>query len=124
VQSGLALRGLAHAAIDLSDGLAGDLEHILLASGVGAQVQCDRLPASPDFLRTATADTRLSLQVQGGDDYELCFCIAPDQFDKLPALPDVPVTVIGRVIDKPGLRFVDAEGATIHLNPTGYRHFT
>lgn len=123
VATGLALREIAHAAIDLSDGLAGDLQHILAASGVGAIIHAEQLPMSDDFQRTTTQVTRLSLQAQGGDDYELCLCIPPDRLDAARAVSDMPLIVIGRVTDKPGLRFVDADGVNIHLDPTGYRHF-
>jgi thiamine-monophosphate kinase len=123
VQAGLALRDFAHAAIDLSDGLAGDLDHILQASGVGAVIQAAQLPMSSEFERLAPAASRLALQAQGGDDYELCFCIAPDQLDMLRAATEVPIQVVGVVTDKPGLRFVDAEGVTIPMDSIGYRHF-
>ena len=124
VQTGLVLRDFAHAAIDLSDGLAGDLDHILEASGVGAVIHAAQLPMSPEFQRLAPSASCLALQVQGGDDYELSFCIAPDQLVNVCATVDVPVSVIGHITDKPGLRFVDAEGATIPLDSTGYRHFS
>lgn len=124
VAAGVALRELAHAAIDLSDGLAGDLNHVLSASGVGAVIEAAKLPMSAEFLRLSSAASRLSLQVQGGDDYELCFCIAPDRLNAVRAAVEVPLSVIGRITDKPGLRFVDAQGANIAVNPTGYRHFS
>lgn len=124
VQTGLALRDFAHAAIDLSDGLAGDLDHILQASGVGAVIHAKQLPMSSEFQSLASPSSRLALQVQGGDDYELCFCIAPDQLANVRAAADVPVSVIGHITDQPGLRFVNAEGATIPLDSTGYRHFS
>ena len=68
----------------------------------------------------------LPLQVQGGDDYELCFCLAPEKFDEAfarLAVMDVPLTLIGRITAEPGLRFLDANGATIPLASHGYRHF-
>ncbi|TDU32277.1 thiamine-phosphate kinase [Panacagrimonas perspica] len=125
VAAGLRLRGLASAAIDLSDGLAGDLSHILRASGVGADIDASQLPASPEFLqRVGDVDTsRLALQVQGGDDYELCVCLPPGHLAGARAGLDVPLTVIGCLSPVPGLRFVDASGATIAVPPHGYRHF-
>lgn len=124
--AGLALRDIAHAAIDLSDGLAGDLAHVLQASNVGAEIYNARLPSSLEFKKRVTPDESLSLQVQGGDDYELCVCLAPEKFDEAAvrlAVLDVPLTLIGRITSETGLRFLDANGATIPLAPNGYRHF-
>ncbi|MGH8456004.1 MAG: thiamine-phosphate kinase, partial [Stenotrophobium sp.] len=121
--AGMALRGLAHAAIDLSDGLAGDLVHILEASGAGAEVHADKLPMSAEFERLSSPVSRLPLQAQGGDDYELCACIPPARIGAAAAALDVPLTVIGRVTAEPGLRFLDADGVNIPLEPHGYRHF-
>lgn len=123
VAAGLALRDLAHAAIDLSDGLAGDLAHVLTASGVGAQIEAERLPMSVDFEQLCAASSRLALQVQGGDDYELCVCLPPDRVEAARSALDVPLTEIGRITTAPGLRFVDRAGATIEMSPHGYRHF-
>lgn len=124
IAAGLALRGIAHAAIDLSDGLAGDLQHILDASGVGAEVRTDQLPCSPAFLRLTPHASRLTHQLAGGDDYELCLCIAPDRIEAARAALDVPLTVIGRITAGPGLRCIDASGATIAFDRSAYRHFS
>ena len=124
--AGLALRELAHAAIDLSDGLAGDLGHVLAASGVAAEIHTARLPASPAFRQRVSPAQGLPLQLQGGDDYELCVCLAPERLDEAVArlaMHDVPLTVVGRVMSGTGLRFIDANGATIALEPQGYQHF-
>ena len=124
--SGLALRDIAHAAIDLSDGLAGDLAHILKASDMGAEIHSARLPSSLEFKKHVAPVDALTLQVQGGDDYELCFCLTPEKFDEAVArlaVFDVPLTLIGRITSERGLRFLDANGATIALAPNGYRHF-
>ena len=123
--AGQALRGLAHAAIDLSDGLAGDLAHVLRASGVGARIEADRLPASKDFLRHLTADmSRVALQAQGGDDYELCVCLPAQALEAaIASLEGLPLTVVGEITAERGLRFVDGAGATIAVPPHGYRHF-
>ncbi len=124
--AGLALRDIAHAAIDLSDGLAGDLVHVLEASAVGAEIYSARLPSSLEFKKQVAPAEALALQVQGGDDYELCFCLAPEKFDEAVArlaVHDVPLTLIGRITSERGLRFLDPNGATIELAPNGYRHF-
>lgn len=122
--AGLALRGVAHAVIDLSDGLAGDLAHILDASKVGAEIRADHLPMSDEFRALAPVEQRLALQVAGGDDYELCVCIAPSDLESIVGKIGVPLTVIGKITKKKGLRFVDATGKTIRQDFDAYRHFS
>ncbi|MGQ0699223.1 MAG: thiamine-phosphate kinase [Panacagrimonas sp.] len=123
VAAGLVLRDLANAAVDLSDGLAGDLNHILEASGVGAVIQADKLPGSPVLRGLLDSASCLPYQVTGGDDYELCVCLPSGRVEAARARLDVPLTVIGHITAEPGLRFVDAAGATIAVPPNGYRHF-
>lgn len=124
IAAGLALRGVAHAAIDLSDGLAGDLQHILDASGVGADLDVEAIPTSDALLaRYPQPAGRLAYQLAGGDDYELCLCIAPDRIEAARAALDVPLTLIGRITARPGLRCIDGSGATIALDRPAYRHF-
>ena len=117
VQLGLALRGVASAAIDLSDGLIGDLGHILQRSGVGAQVELDRLPHSA-VLAAQPAALRQECLLAGGDDYELLFCAPAARHDAVLAagrLADVPVQRIGHILDRPGLCVVDAAGRAVAL---------
>ncbi|HEY0974340.1 MAG TPA: thiamine-phosphate kinase [Solimonas sp.] len=122
--AGIALRGLAHAAIDLSDGLAGDLRHVLDASGVGAEIGAHRLPGSPAFDALVLPHERLALQAGGGDDYELCFCIPPARVDEARALcAPLSLTVIGSIVREPGLRFVDTNGTIMPFNFQAYNHF-
>jgi thiamine-monophosphate kinase len=124
IDAGRALRGIARAAIDLSDGLAGDLQHILDASGVGAEVRVDALPASAALQsRLPSAVSRFPYQAGGGDDYELCLCIPPERVDAARAALDIPLAAIGRISATPGLRFVDDAGITVSLDRTAYRHF-
>lgn len=122
VTAGLTLAGVAHAAIDISDGLAADLGHILEASGVGAEIRTDQLPMSPEFARLTPPDSRLSLQLSGGDDYELCFSFARDKLAAVQNELDVPLTVIGAVTEARGLRDSSASGRQL-LTPAGYDHF-
>lgn len=124
VAVGAALRGLAHAAIDLSDGLAGDLSHILEASGVGAEVRAGKLPMSPAFKALSEPEERLELQVSGGDDYELCVCLPPANVAKLRQRLDVPLTEVGKVVKGSGLTVLDTKGKKLSLPPFGYRHFS
>jgi len=122
--AGHSLRGLAHAAIDLSDGLAGDLQHILEESWVGAEIRAEKLPRSEAFQHLAPAASRLSLQAAGGDDYELCVCIPPELLAEARRKLDVPLTEIGRITREPGLRWLDAAGGVLSVELRGYNHFS
>lgn len=123
---GTALRGRASACIDVSDGLAADLTHILDASGVGATLDLSALPVSPALAAAGSPTQVRDWILNGGDDYELCFCVPPDSVTAVAALADgtCPVSIIGTVDAEPGLRgreTADAEPAT--LWPHGYDHF-
>ena len=122
--AGAALREYAHAAIDLSDGLAGDLSHILDASGVGAELKAAKLPMSPAFKAHSEPDARVELQVAGGDDYELCVCVPARDVAQLRKKLKVPLTEIGRNTKAKGLTIVDARGKKLAIEPFGYRHFS
>lgn len=122
--AGQALRGIAHAAIDLSDGLAGDLTHVLDASGVGADLREDLLPASESFNALVPMAGRIEWQACGGDDYELCVCLPPDRMtEAIARCAPVPLTVIGRIVREPGLRFLTLQGERVTVGAS-YRHFT
>ncbi len=122
---GLALAGTASAMIDLSDGLAGDLGHILEAAGHGAEVKWHRLPVSKDTGGFSDDELR-RLAAAGGDDYELCFTVPPDrdwQLRDIAVAVDCPLTCIGRIVDGAGIRWLDAEGREIGIRPESYQHF-
>jgi thiamine-monophosphate kinase len=125
VALGIALRGIAHAAIDISDGLAGDLTHILKRSHVGAMLAVDSLPAGP-ILAKQPLDIRRRFTLAGGDDYELCFTTPPARRDAVLAAAlacGTAVTRVGSIEDAPGLRLVDAGGAPLHLQVASFDHF-
>lgn len=125
IPAGLALRDLASAAIDVSDGLAADLGHILAASEVGAVLDPARLPLSPVLGAAVSRRQALALALSAGDDYELCFTVAPDRAAELASRlvhMACPVTHIGTVHADPGLRVVDTDGHVLDA-PDGYRHF-
>jgi thiamine-monophosphate kinase len=124
VALGLALRGIASSAIDVSDGLLGDLGHILVRSGVGARVQSDALPRSTVLARQPAAVQRLC-GLQGGDDYELLFSAAPERDAEVQAAAGaagVPVTRIGAIEAAPGLRVFDGD-AQLAVPARGFDHF-
>jgi thiamine-monophosphate kinase len=118
---GQALRGLAHAAIDISDGLLADLGHIVEASEVGAELRADLLPlttADPPGVRDAA--------LSGGDDYELLFTAPPSQRSAIARLAEklgLPLTRIGAIQAAAGVRVIDSTGAEIHVERAGWRHF-
>jgi thiamine-monophosphate kinase len=126
VAAGLALAGLAHAAIDVSDGLLADLGHACTASGVGAEIELDALPASPALLAAFDATARNGLQAGGGDDYELCITAAPGQREAIAsAIRDcgTQLTRIGRIVAATGVRALRADGNEWIPERTGYVHF-
>ena len=133
VALGKALRGVATSAIDISDGLAGDLGHILKASGVGAQVDVEvtmNLIAARAYIHWSKAvfDTQKQLQMafSGGDDYELAFTAPPaarQTVQAAAASSQTPVTRIGVIESEPGLRLVDAQGQLIPARFASFDHF-
>ncbi len=123
VALGLALRGVASSAIDLSDGLVGDLGHVLRGSGVGATLHIDALPRSP-LLAAQTPAWQRECLLAGGDDYELLFTAADDLAVQTAArAAGVGVTRIGCIEQKIGLRCVDAAGQELGLPLRGFDHF-
>src|SRR5450830_184490 len=116
---------LARAAIDISDGLVGDLRHILERSGVGATLDVVALPAGPVLARQDLA-IRRAFTAAGGDDYELCFTADPAQRDAIvqaSAACGTPVTRVGRIEEEGGLRLVDGRVAPLALALAGFDHF-
>lgn len=123
---GRALIGIARAAMDLSDGLPGDLPHICAASGVAAEVELARLPLS-DATRAAIAGdpTLLAVAWGGGDDYELLFtapAVARMRVDAAAVQADTPVTRIGRIVAGQGIRLLDPAGRPAE-SLKGWQHF-
>jgi len=122
---GLGLRGLASACIDISDGLAADLDHILAANDVGARIHLKRLPVSPAY-DAAFEQVGWQEALAGGDDYELCFTIPPSQetaFRIASAHFGVPCSYIGDIEAEAGLRIVDEQGALYVPEHSGFDHF-
>lgn len=124
---GARLSGIAHAAIDVSDGLVADLGHICECSKVGAEVEAKRLPLSPAAQAALDADRSLRpVVLTGGDDYEIAFTAGPEaagQVAELAAALALPLTQIGRITVGAEVRVVDDAGADVVLGTRGYRHF-
>lgn len=127
VEAGLAVRDYAHAMIDVSDGLAQDLGHILDASGLGAELELGRLPVSSSLLDFYPDDAaRWRLQLTGGDDYELCFTAPPGNalaIERVMAACGVSASVIGYITDGTGLRCLTPDGELFDTPNAGYQHF-
>ena len=133
VALGLALRGIASSAMDVSDGLLGDLGHILRASGVGADIDTDetsKLIAARALFTSATARFDMELLRQctlaGGDDYELAFTAPPALREAVAgaaATAATPVARIGRISAEPGLRLADAQGRPLAGRYASFDHF-
>lgn len=122
-------RGLlphASAAIDISDGLAADLLHVLQASGAGATLETGALPLAAAAVELFGAEEARRLALHGGDDYELCFTVPEAEAaaaERIAAQTDVPVACIGRIESAPGLRCRDAQGRALDISAGGYDHF-
>lgn len=131
INLGLALRGLAHSAIDVSDGLLGDLHHILKKSEVSANIWLDEVPCSP-LLDEVSEELRRLCTLQGGDDYELCFTAPPAHRESIVALSSqlgLPLTRIGEItahqLDQPRITLLDQDHAPLpeHLAEHYMRSF-
>jgi len=127
VPLGQALRGLATAAIDVSDGLLADLGHICKLSGVGATVELASIPLSPIAAKHAGTDAGRSAIVAGGDDYELCFTAHPNSRESIQDLTrmlDVPLTRIGQVKRGKGVSLLGPAGKAVKIDGRGFDHFS
>lgn len=132
---GLALRGIATAAVDISDGLAGDVQHLLRASGVGARIETtNAIDLIAAYADSAWEDgnydsvNRLEYVLAGGDDYELAFTAPASTraaVQTAAALSQTPVTRIGQIETQPGLRLHGADGRELQSPPklASFDHF-
>jgi thiamine-monophosphate kinase len=125
IDLGVALRGLASACIDVSDGLAGDALKIAEASGCGVAIEAETTLVSPALLAMPDRERALRAALTGGDDYELCFTVPANRLAELPSrLINVkcPVTCIGVLEHAPGLRVRD-RGQPVNFALQAFDHF-
>lgn len=126
VALGLALRGVASSAIDISDGLLADLGHILECSGVGAEIHFEALPLSEVASRYIEQEAVQNCVLAGGDDYELCFTAPSEKHAEVLAIAQqigLPLACIGRTNESAGLNVLRA-GLPMTIKATGYDHFS
>lgn len=123
--TGQLISAYASSCIDISDGLLGDIQHILDQSGVGAQLNPESLPLSAELKRFTDEKTAREWALSGGEDFELCFTVPPEQWTSLQAhlqTHDVQVTPVGAICEAKGLQlFSQGEWRVVEAN--GYRHF-
>jgi thiamine-monophosphate kinase len=125
VNLGQALAGHATACIDISDGLLADLGHVLGASGCGARIHVDKLPAA-DNLSRLDDESKWNYQLAGGDDYELLFTLPPEQqamLEKWSAQLDLRLSIIGEIEQQVGSRCRGPDGSTYNPRNKGFEHF-
>ena len=129
IELGLALRGVANAAIDVSDGLLGDLGHILQRSNVGAVIETAWVQDSAaisDAMQSVAFNKRLDFALAGGDDYELLFTAPPDQADEVLEAGEqcgVSITCIGRITPVAGVQVLDLQGLPMSRRFASFDHF-
>ncbi len=129
VALGVALRGVASAALDVSDGLTGDLGHILEASRVGASVYLGAIPCADELrikLRGVERELALELLLAGGDDYELCFTASPAMRERIAGIGGalgLPLTPIGSITVDSTLVITTEDGTPLAALPPAFDHF-
>jgi len=126
VALGQRLVGVAHSAIDVSDGLLADLEHVLKSSGVSGMIRIDEINSSVSMKRSLPDLAAVKCLLAGGDDYELCFTASASKRSKIDALArelNIPLTRIGEIGEGQGLVVLDEGGNPLTLQVKGYDHF-
>ena len=119
---GLALAGIANAAIDISDGLMQDLGHVCQASGLAAVIQANLVPISPEA--AAQGPGIMELRLTGGDDYELLLAVPPEKAEALrAACTGIKITRIGVFQPGDGIELLGDGGAMFNLATSGWKHF-
>ncbi|GAB3378868.1 thiamine-phosphate kinase [Lysobacter fragariae] len=123
---GSRLVGIAHACVDISDGLLADLQHVCVASGVGSEIELDSLPASTELSVAFEVARRQAIQAAGGDDYELCFTAprsARSVIERVAVETATSVARVGRIVAGNGTRALQTDGSEWSAPGTGFVHF-
>ena len=126
IKAALALRGIANAAIDISDGLIADLEKITNASRVGATIHADQIPLSENLKRHYTLKKRWNYALTSGDDYELCFTVPNRKISQLKKHfkdLDCGYQCIGKIVEGTTVLIVDEKNQQLKIAKKGYEHF-
>ncbi len=126
ISSGQLLVGYASACLDISDGLLGDLNHLLAYDALGAEIDSQQLPISAQLRNFVGEEQSIEWALTGGEDFELCFTIPKQRWQALQTLlanHEVPLTRIGRVVQQSGIQIKTAEGQWKTTPPKGYNHF-
>ena len=123
IELGQSLLAIAHSAIDISDGLIADLNHILEKSNLGAEISLNALPISNELVRVVGREEAEILALYSGDDYELCFTVLSDYDSELVKNIKETYTKIGTITDENKIIFIKS-GQKINLTGTGYEHFS
>jgi thiamine-monophosphate kinase len=128
VALGQSLRGIASSAIDISDGLIADLQHVLKASHVGARLSLQEIPLSLAMTESVNQQQAITLALTSGDDYELCFTVPESRrgvLDTLLARSASKPICIGRITSEPGKLKLELDGEPWQLTQaSGYQHFS
>lgn len=126
IELGQSLIDVSHCAIDISDGLSSDLQHILDASQCAAVIELDALPLSKELKSFYGDHINWQQVISSGDDYELCFTIPPSRQTRLDAMADqlnLNLSKIGTVVKGEGITFINTDGSEVNINTAGYNHF-
>ena len=126
IMLGMDLLDLAHAAVDISDGLLADAGHIAKASKVAIDINVDQLPLSETIRQLFSSSDAITMALSGGDDYQLCFTAPPEHFESLQTLATqlgLLITQIGEVRDGEGVSCINSQGEQVKLTSSGYQHF-
>lgn len=125
VREGKILAAVSNCAIDVSDGLLADLKHICQASGVGAVIEAERLPLSEPVRKLTDPDVALAWALSGGDDYQLCFTVAPQKVARLEELQEqhkLDITAIGEIVSGTDCVCL-SDGRIVECEAKGFKHF-